>query len=183
MTYRIRNSLRSEEVNHITHLINWAYEQTEGIMFEPGYTRTSKSEVKKLAQKGQLLLAEDENEIMGAVKVGKKEADRATFGMLAVSDKHWGKGVGKVLVEACENWAKEQQCSLLEIEILRSHHIMMPHKDRLYTWYEKMGYFFQKEIPVKEMYPDIVPQIIQEGVIQVFVKELTGVRSIQGGRE
>ena len=179
MICRIRESFHPEELRQVVHLINLAYDLTEGLMFEPGYERTSEREISHLAAKGQLLVAEQEGEIWGVVKVGQKGNRTATFGMLSVQEKHWGKKIGKALVQACERWAHDHCCTHLEIEILRSHEISMPHKDRLYTWYEKMGYLFQGEIAVEEMYPAIVPQIIHKGVIQIFRKELLPLSTAQ----
>ena len=172
MTCKISSPLTEEQIKQVTHLINLAYELTEGMMFEPGYQRTNPLEISTLIANSQLIVAEKGGEILGVVKVGQKEDSLATFGMLSVLEKYWGKKIGKALVLASERWAQGRRCSHLEIEILRSHQIPMPHKDRLYAWYEKMGYLFQGEIAVEEMYPAIIPHIIHKGVIQVFRKEL-----------
>ena len=164
--------IHPEKVGKIVALINSVYTLTEGSIFEPNYVRTHVEEIERLIKRGNLLVAQEGEEIMGVVKVGRLDKEIATFGMLSVRKSYWGKGIGRQLVQACEDFARENNCSYLQIEILRSHEIPMLHKDRLYTWYEKMGYQFQKEIPVEDMYPDIVPQMIHKGLIQVFLKKL-----------
>ncbi len=166
-------SIPFEKIADIVALINSVYTLTEGSIFETNYARTNIEEIEGLIQEKNLLVAQEGEEIMGVVKVGRLDKGRATFGMLSVRKSHWGKGIGRQLVQACEDFARENNCSYLQIEILRSHEIPMLHKDRLYTWYKKMGYQFQQEIPVEEMYPDIVPQMVHPGIIQVFLKELT----------
>ncbi|MEM9719847.1 MAG: GNAT family N-acetyltransferase [Bacteroidota bacterium] len=167
-------SLRGEnDLHRLTQLINEAYALTEGPMFRENYVRTNAGEIEKKFEKHTLLGAWVKEVIVGGVYVEKLTDGISTFGMLAVDPAYMGLGIGKQLVQAAEERSLELGCSHMKIEIVRSHKISMPHKDVLHAWYQRMGYEFLGESSIESIYPNIIPDIIHEGVIQLFQKSLT----------
>ena len=172
-------SLISDDTPHIendlkklTHIINEAYELTEGLMFKDNYVRTQIGEIEKKVARKAILGARIGETIIGGVYTEPLDEEKSTFGMLAVDPNYMGMGIGKQLVIAAEERALSLGRSFMNIEIVRSHEIPMPHKDMLFTWYQKLGYEFLGESPIESMYPHIVSDIIHTGVIQLFQKPL-----------
>ena len=160
------------DLHKITQIINEAYDLTEGVMFKENYVRTHVGEIEKKVKKNTMLVARIGEEIVGGIYTEQLDKEKSTFGMLAVDPNYMGMGIGNKLITAAEERALQLGSRFMNIEIVRSHKIPMPHKDVLFTWYQRLGYEYLGERLVESMYPQIISEIIYEGVIQVFQKSL-----------
>lgn len=68
----------------------------------------------------------------GCVFLHKKD-NRLYLGMFSVSPRAQGKGIGKQLLTAAENYAKEQNCSVIYMTVITV-------REELIAWYERNGY-------------------------------------------
>lgn len=115
-----------------------------------GNRRTDESVVSNLIKKpGAVFLKYlDENGIIeGCVFLHKKEA-RIYLGMFSVSPFAQGKGIGKKLLMAADEYAKENNCSSIYMTVITV-------RKELIAWYEKHGYQKTGKIlpfPVDERY-------------------------------
>ena len=100
-----------------------------------GNKRTDEETVTKLINKpGSVFLKytnEDEG-IEGCVYLHKKES-KLYLGMFSVAPSAQGKGIGKKLLNAADEYAKEQHCSLIYMTVITV-------REELIAWYEKNGY-------------------------------------------
>ena len=97
--------------------------------------RTSEREVGALvADEGSVfVLAETAGALVGSALV-QRTGDAAYFGMFAVDPRQQGGGVGKALVEACEQCARERWGSTaMTMTVIAVRH-------ELIAWYERRGY-------------------------------------------
>lgn len=100
-----------------------------------GNKRTDEDEVHRLMLKPGavfLLFKNDTGEIAGNVFLDKKE-DRLYLGMLSVSPNTQGIGIGKKLLNAAEQFAKENHCRVIYMTVISIRH-------ELISWYERHGY-------------------------------------------
>ena len=100
-----------------------------------GNKRTDEETVTKLINKrGAVFLKfTNENEVIeGCVFLHKKDS-RLYLGMFSVSPAAQGKGIGKRLLNAADEYAKEQHCSLIHMTVITV-------REDLIAWYEKNGY-------------------------------------------
>jgi ribosomal protein S18 acetylase RimI-like enzyme len=70
--------------------------------------------------------------IEGCVFLNKKE-DRLYLGMFSVSPLAQGKGIGKMLLTAAEEYAKKENCALIYMTVITL-------RQELIAWYERNGY-------------------------------------------
>lgn len=75
---------------------------------------------------------DDDNTIWGCVYLSKKEA-ALYLGMLTVSPKHQGKGIGKTLLTFAEQFAKENKLEYIEMTVISI-------RKELIRWYQSKGY-------------------------------------------
>jgi N-acetylglutamate synthase-like GNAT family acetyltransferase len=80
-----------------------------------------------------ILVLENENGVVEACVYLKKENDKMYLGMLTVSPVLQGKGTGKVLLRAAEQYAQEQGCIAVTMTVISIRH-------ELIAWYERHGY-------------------------------------------
>ncbi len=74
----------------------------------------------------------DEGTITGSVFLEKQERG-LYLGMLSVSPLQQATGVGKQLMKAAEQYAKEKWCSFIFMNVISIRH-------ELIKWYERLGY-------------------------------------------
>ena len=100
-----------------------------------GTKRTDETTLKDLIQKpGAVFLKwlSDDDQIEGTVFLHKKE-NRLYLGMFAVSPTAQGKGIGKKILSAADEYAKEQGCNSIYMTVITI-------RKELIAWYEKHGY-------------------------------------------
>jgi len=100
-----------------------------------GTKRTDESTVKELMQRpgAVFLKCVNEEELIIACVLLNKKNNRIYLGMFSVLPEAQGKGIGKKLLEASENYAKEKQCISIFMTVISIRH-------ELISWYEKYGY-------------------------------------------
>jgi len=100
-----------------------------------GNKRTDEETVTKLINKPGSVFLKYTNEdevIEGCVYLHKKES-KLYLGMFSVAPSAQGKGIGKKLLNAADEYAKEQHCSLIFMTVITV-------REELIAWYEKNGY-------------------------------------------
>lgn len=102
----------------ITQLVNEAYTLGEAGMWVDGTLRTSAGEIKNLTDQKRLIVAFNNQELLGAVKITKQNATCLEFGQLAVKKRLKRSGVGKQLIQYVENYALQEGYRAIKLEIL-----------------------------------------------------------------
>lgn len=103
-----------------------------GGVFKVG-DRTDPREVAEFLLRETFLVARgDDEEIVGAVRVSI-EGERGHFGMLSVAPETQGGGLGRSLIEAAEQFARERGCTWMDLEVA-SPRLELP------AFYRKFGY-------------------------------------------
>lgn len=107
-------------------------------------TRTDTQRMSAMMEKGQFLLAEEDDGRMVACVYTQTRDERAYFGMLAVEPSRQGTGLGRLMVEAAENHCRERRCTWMDISVLSLRLELLP-------FYRKLGYV---ETSTEEFRPD-----------------------------
>jgi GNAT superfamily N-acetyltransferase len=100
-----------------------------------GNKRTDEETITKLINKPGSVFLKYTNEdevIEGCVYLHNKES-KLYLGMFSVAPSAQGKGIGKKLLNAADEYAKEQHCSLIYMTVITV-------REDLIAWYEKNGY-------------------------------------------
>ena len=107
---------------------------SEGDLFI-GDKRTDESTISELMKKPTAVFLKHINEvgeIDACVLLNRKE-NRIYLGMFSVSPTAQGKGLGKKLLAAADDYAREQQCSSIFMTVITV-------RTELIAWYERHGY-------------------------------------------
>ena len=100
-----------------------------------GNKRTDEATVSNLIKKpGAVFLKflNEEGSLEGCVFLQKKE-NRLYLGMFSVSPSAQGKGIGKKLLTAADDYAKAQNCTSIFMTVITV-------REKLIAWYERNGY-------------------------------------------
>jgi ribosomal protein S18 acetylase RimI-like enzyme len=107
-------------------------------------TRTDEPSVSAMMQKGQFLVAETPDHLLVASVYIELRGLRGYFGMLAVDPSQQRSGLGRLLVEAAENYARCHGCSVMDITTLSR-------RPELPPFYRALGYV---ETGTEEFHPN-----------------------------
>ncbi|HVH72040.1 MAG TPA: GNAT family N-acetyltransferase [Candidatus Dormibacteraeota bacterium] len=145
----VENALRirmaaKEDVEPLVRLINRAFvvEQPfiEGERINPAGVRAH-------MEKGKFLLIEDSAGLAGCVYV-ELRGERGYLGLLGVEPARQGKGLGRKLMDAAENYFRQEGCRAIDLRII-SRRTPLP------AFYAHLGYAlmgsapFAPDVPVK----------------------------------
>jgi GNAT superfamily N-acetyltransferase len=95
--------------------------------------RTDEAGITEMMKKGGFLLAEDLPGRSVACVYVETSGERGYFGMLAVDPSEQSKGLGRVMVEAAEDYCRRRGCEFMEISVLSLRTELLP-------FYRKFGY-------------------------------------------
>jgi len=125
----------------ITRLLNSAYRgessrggwTTEADLIA-GDTRTTISQVEDLIrQPGSVfLLLKDGTDLLGCVNL-QVHGHRVYFGMFSVQPGQQGRGLGKILLNAAEEFARQEGCNAIYMSVISR-------RAELISWYQRHGY-------------------------------------------
>ena len=96
-------------------------------------TRTDEQDLERLMHSGDFLIGEDESGEPTATVNVEIRGSRGYLGMLAVHPRHQGKGWGRIMVEAAENYFRQRNCTAVDMHILSL-------RSELPPFYSKLGY-------------------------------------------
>jgi predicted N-acetyltransferase YhbS len=117
------------DFNAVLNLINAAFQVER---FFKNQDRLSPEDLASHYQTGTFLLSEDAGRITGCIYV-KREGERAYFGLLSVDPTRQKAGIGRRLVAAAEEFARETGARFMDLRII---HL----RTELLEIYGKMGY-------------------------------------------
>jgi GNAT superfamily N-acetyltransferase len=133
-----------EEAEAIARVINAAFRPAEEFFVEGD--RIGVEGVRKLFAKGTFLV---EDEYAGCVYV-ELRGERAYLGLLSVDPDQQGRGLGKILIAAAEEFAREHGCRFMDIRVVNL-------RTELPPMYRKLGYAEQGVEPWPEGEPSKLP--------------------------
>jgi ribosomal protein S18 acetylase RimI-like enzyme len=93
-----------------------------------------------------VLKYEEDNELLGCVEL-RNEGNKLYLGMLSVKPDTQGKGIGKKLLQAAEDYSKKIKCPVITMTVIDG-------RQELIDWYVRHGYSL-----TGERKPFIVPDV------------------------
>jgi GNAT superfamily N-acetyltransferase len=170
-----RHQLSDKEQQKLYELVVHAYAETEKEIWGDHYVRIEQNEFLNLLEKGELLIAKYEGEIVGSIHFYLVDQNTYGFGLLNVDFNHLGKGIGQKLIKAAEEEAKNRGAKQMKLDILRPLDVKAPFKDWLATYYRSLGYRHIKTIGFLEIEPLLTEKfekMVNPSVFDQYLKEL-----------
>ena len=158
-----------QDIPELVILINSAY---RGESSKKGWTteadllggiRTDADSLQQMISKENAVILKfcnEDNAIEGSVYLEKKN-NKMYLGMLTVSPMLQAKGIGKKLLFTAEEYAREQNCSAMQMTVISV-------RNELINWYERHGYYKTGET---QPFPDDEKFGIQKQPLQFVVME------------
>lgn len=168
-------NLTATEIKRLFDIMIHAYAVTESEIWGDNYMRLTFEEFNEILDKKQLFVAFINDQVVGSIRAYPLSKKKYAFGLLSADFSESGKGIGRSLIEAIEQYAKEQGATIMELEILRPADIISPFKERLANWYTGMGYNFLETVNFDVVEPNRVEKeatMVNRSVFDCYQKEL-----------
>ncbi len=151
MTVQVRQAA-DKDLAPVVDLALAAYQEFAGVLTEENWQkmRALLASLPEVAQLGTLLVAEEQEELLGSViycppgksNIGFFAKESATIRLLAVKPGCRGKGVGLLLTERCIELSRQDRASVIALHTSE----IMPTARRIY---ERLGFRQENELPAR----------------------------------
>ncbi|GAA2634107.1 GNAT family N-acetyltransferase [Paractinoplanes durhamensis] len=159
-------------VASITDLVNEVYAAAEQGLWSGETDRTNAAAVAALIAAGELVVAREDGEIVGAARVQRLPTGEGEVGMLVAHPKRRGAGIGRELLAYAEGWARTRGLTTMQLELLVPRTWTHPVKDFLRGWYTRAGYQVVRVTDLTEDYPELHPRLATPCDFLIFNKAL-----------
>ncbi len=168
-----KNDINDNDISYIAELVNRVYGEAEADLWKPTTQgRTNPADIRKNIENGQMLIAETGGKIVGVCKIAKRDRDTCEFGMLTADPQQRGKGIGRELVKAAENWGRQSGFKKMRLELLTPRHWKNESKEFLKVWYTRIGYKPAYTVPFEEEAPHRMDEFATDCDFTVWLKDL-----------
>ncbi len=174
----IANDLSNAQLEQLHQIINATYISSERDFWKEGYERIGLNELRHCIQQENLLVAFEEENVVGCVRVGVtsngREQGIGEFSMLCVDFAARGKGIASKLVEQAEQWTLNQKLNSIQLQLLLPMQFTHSDKEMLKAWYGNIGYKCVREARFADFHPELIPIMKIDCVFEVWEKQLLG---------
>ncbi|WP_190809256.1 GNAT family N-acetyltransferase [Flagellimonas sp. S3867] len=153
-------------------ILTIAYGETEKEIWGENYARISFDSYNKLIEKGEILVAYCDGQVVGGIHYYEQTPGTYGFGLLCADFGKSGMGIGRALVSAVEKIATENGINSIQIAILKPKNGEIGFKTRISSWYQRMGYKYAHSQDFNEVDPAKAPDLITPSCFDYYVKSL-----------
>ena len=159
-------------VEELVRIVNEAYAVGEAGLWLDGTTRTGPDEIAEAIRNRRMLAATREGRLVGCAHVRPLDAGTADLGLISTAPDQWGSGVGRELVRSAEELMRSQGVTTMQLELLVPKGWVHPEKDRLHSWYTRLGYRVVRSAPYEEVPAPPASQLAAPCEFLIFRKPL-----------
>lgn len=162
-------------VEQLLGLINEAYAVGEAGLWQEGAARTEPGEIVEAISGSGMLAATVEGRLAGCACVRPLDPDTADLALVSAAPEQWGSGIGRELVRTAEQLARSRGVTTMQLELLVPRQWAHPEKDRLRTWYTRLGYQIVRTAPFEHVAAHLASQLATPCEFLIFRKPLSEV--------
>ena len=159
-------------VGELVRLINGAYAVGEAGLWLEGTTRTGPDEIAEAIRSGGMLTATREGRLVGCAYLRQLDAGTADLRLVAAAPDQWGSGVGRELVRSAEDLMRSHGMPTMQLELLVPKGWAHPEKERLRSWYTRLGYRVVRSAPFEQVAAHLASQLATPCEFLIFHKPL-----------
>jgi GNAT superfamily N-acetyltransferase len=159
-------------VEELVGVINGAYAVGEAGLWLEGTTRIRPAEIAEAIRSGGMLATTLEGRLVGCAYVHPLDADTADLGLVSAAPDQWGKGIGRELVRSAEELMRSRGVTTMQLELLVPKGSVHPEKERLRSWYTRLGYQVVRTSSFEEVAAHLAPQLAAPCEFLIFRKPL-----------
>lgn len=174
----VETNINTISKNHLKQqydVLTRAYAETEIEIWGENYVRISFEEYSEVVENEIVFTAFLNSEVVGTILLSKHDNNHYSFGLLAVDFNYKGLGIGRKLIEVAEQRARDLGGVKMTLEILKPQNQVIPFKEQLANWYQRLGYHYLFTKSFIELKPNRVEKaklLITPSVFDCYEKDL-----------
>lgn len=161
-----------DKMKYIANLVNRVYRIAEHGLYKQKANRTTVEDLQELTKKGEVAVAQLNEKIVGAIRIGQHDENTGELGMLSVDDAHQGQGIGRELISFAEQKCKNKGLATIQLELLVPEEGEHPVKKILEKWYLRLGYRPIYTDTIDSLFPQLNDKLAIPCNFIVFQKDL-----------
>jgi GNAT superfamily N-acetyltransferase len=159
-------------VDELVRIVNAAYAVGEAGLWLEGTARIGPGEITDAIRGGGMLAATRQGRLVGCAYVRPLGERTADLGLISAAPDQWGRGVGGELVRSAEELMRSRGVTTMQLELLVPKGSAHPEKDRLRSWYTRLGYRVVRSAPFDEVASPPASQLAAPCEFLIFRKPL-----------
>ena len=159
-------------VDELVRIVNAAYAVGESGLWLEGTARVGSAEIAEAIRGSGMLAATRDDRLVGCAYVRPLDAGTADLGLVSAAPDQWGSGIGRELVRSAEELMRSRGAMTMQLELLVPKGWVHPQKDRLNSWYSRLGYRVVRSAPFEQVAAHLAPQLAVPCEFLVFRKQL-----------
>jgi GNAT superfamily N-acetyltransferase len=159
-------------VDELVRIVNAAYAVGEAGLWLEGTARIGPGEIAEAIRSGGMLAATRQGRLVGCAYVRPLDEGTADLGLISVEPDQWGSGVGGEVVRSAEELMRSRGVTTMQLELLVPKGWAHPEKDRLRSWYTRLGYRVVRSAPFDEVASPPASQLADPCEFLIFRKPL-----------
>jgi GNAT superfamily N-acetyltransferase len=159
-------------VEELARIVNGAYAVGEAGLWLEGTTRITPGEIAEAIRSGGMLAATREGRLVGCAYVRPLDAGTADLGLISAAPDQWGSGIGRELVRSAEELMRSHGVTTMQLELLVPKGWVHPEKDRLRSWYTRLGYRVVRSAPFEQVAAHLASRLAAPCEFLIFRKRL-----------
>jgi GNAT superfamily N-acetyltransferase len=163
-------------VDRLTVLVNDVYAIAEHGLWRDGTPRTTASEVAALIEAREIVVATDDGDVAGLMRLHDVRDDTSEFGMLVADPDRRGTGIGRRLLDFAERDGRDRRLRAIQLELLVPRAWSHPSKEFLKAWYGRRGYRLARIGRIEDAYPHLAPMLATGCDLEIHAKPLDSER-------
>jgi GNAT superfamily N-acetyltransferase len=157
-------------VEELVRIINDAYAVGEAGLWLDGTTRTKTDEIAEAIRSGGMLAARLDGRLVGCAYLRPLDAVTVDLGLVSAATDRWGGGIGRELVRTAEELMRSRGMTTMQLELLVPKGWAHPEKERLRSWYTRLGYQVVRSAPFEEVAAHLASQLATPCEFLIFRK-------------
>lgn len=159
-------------VDELVRIVNAAYAVGEAGLWVEGTARIGPGEIAEAIRSGGMLAATRQGRLVGCAYVRPLDEGTADLGLISAAPDQWGSGVGGEVVRSAEELMRSRGVTTMQLELLVPKGWAHPEKDRLRSWYTRLGYRVVRSAPFDEVASPPASQLAAPCEFLIFRKAL-----------
>jgi GNAT superfamily N-acetyltransferase len=159
-------------LGELPDMVNAAFAAGEDGLWQPGTYRIAADELRRLVDRGELVVARREGVLAGCMRLRPLDAATAELGLLTAARDAAGAGVGRALMAFAEDRARAGGQTAMRLRLLVPREGTHPFKARLHAWYTRLGYRVVGRLDFAVELPELAALLTTPCDLVVYEKRL-----------
>jgi GNAT superfamily N-acetyltransferase len=159
-------------VEELARIVNEAYAVGEAGLWVEGATRITPPEIAEAIRSGGMLAATLDGLVVGCAYIRPLDEGTADLGLISAAPDQWGSGIGRELVRSAEELMRSRGVTTMQLELLVPKEWVHPEKERLRSWYTRLGYRVVRSAPFEQVAAHLKSQLAAPCEFLIFQKQL-----------